>query len=229
MDIRSYLSPNQYPGRGILLGRAEDGSSVIAYFIMGRSENSRNRVFVEEGTDMRTKAFDPSKMTNPDLVIYYPVRRCGEDTVVTNGDQTDTVVEFLKQGKSFEDALRTRTFEPDPPIYTPRISGLLHADGSYQLSILKTSGKNPEAAQRFFYDYPQPEAGFGHIIHTYAGNGNPVPSFAGEPVRLPVPGDLDELTELVWSSLNEENRVSLYTCVIRPDGTRQTRIVNRNA
>ena len=181
-DLRAVLRDNTYPGRGIVLGKSADGQkAVIAYFIMGRSENSRNRIFVEEDGGLRTQAFDPAKLKDPSLVIYWPVRKFGAATIVTNGDQTDTIYEFLAAEKTFEEALRMRTFEPDPPILTPRISGLVHKDGSYRLSILKSANGNAESTQRFFYEYPQPVAGEGHFIHTYLGDGNPVPSFEGEP------------------------------------------------
>ena len=189
-DLRAVLRDNTYPGRGIVLGKSADGQkAVIAYFIMGRSENSRNRIFVEEDGGLRTQAFDPAKLKDPSLVIYWPVRKFGAATIVTNGDQTDTIYEFLAAEKTFEEALRMRTFEPDPPILTPRISGLVHKDGSYRLSILKSANGNAESTQRFFYEYPQPVAGEGHFIHTYLGDGNPVPSFEGEPelVRISIP------------------------------------------
>ncbi len=232
-DLKAEISSTTYPGRGIIIGKSADGQkAVIGYFIMGRSENSRNRVFVAEGKDLKTQAFDPSKLTDPSLIIYAPVRTLENATVVTNGDQTDTVRDFLLSGKTFEDALRTRTFEPDPPNFTPRISGLLtFADGdfSYQMSILKSNNGREESALRFFYDYAQPVAGEGHFIHTYQCDGNPIPSFAGEPTLVNIEGDLDTFTENVWNALNADNKVSLYTRFIDlATGAFEDRIVNKN-
>ena len=229
-DLRAVLRDNTYPGRGIVLGKSADGQkAVIAYFIMGRSENSRNRIFVEEDGGLRTQAFDPAKLKDPRLVIYWPVRKFGAATIVTNGDQTDTIYEFLAAEKTFEEALRMRTFEPDPPILTPRISGLVHKDGSYRLSILKSANGNAESTQRFFYEYPQPVAGEGHFIHTYLGDGNPVPSFEGEPELVRIEGDIDSFTSLMWENLNEANKVSLFVRFIDlADGSEETRVVNKN-
>ncbi|HIT53700.1 MAG TPA: IMP cyclohydrolase [Candidatus Fimivicinus intestinavium] len=229
-DLGAVLRANTYPGRGIVLGRSADGEkAVIAYFIMGRSENSRNRVFVEEDGGLRTQAFDPAKLKDPSLVIYWPVRKLGAATIVTNGDQTDTVYEFLSAEKTFEEALRMRTFEPDPPILTPRISGLVQKDGGYRLSILKSANGNAASVQRFFYEYPQPVAGEGHFIHTYLGDGDPVPSFEGEPELVKVEGDIDAFTSLVWENLNEANKVSLFVRFIRlADGSEETRVINKN-
>ena len=229
-DLRAVLRDNTYPGRGIVLGKSADGQkAVIAYFIMGRSENSRNRIFVEEDGELRTQAFDPAKLKDPSLVIYWPVRKFGAATIVTNGDQTDTIYEFLAAEKTFEEALRMRTFEPDPPILTPRISGLVHKDGSYRLSILKSANGNAESTQRFFYEYPQPVAGEGHFIHTYLGDGNPVPSFEGEPELVRIEGDIDSFTSLMWENLNEANKVSLFVRFIDlADGSEETRVVNKN-
>lgn len=229
-DLRAVLRDNTYPGRGIVLGKSADGQkAVIAYFIMGRSENSRNRIFVEEDGGLRTQAFDPAKLKDPSLVIYWPVRKFGAATIVTNGDQTDTIYEFLAAEKTFEEALRMRTFEPDPPILTPRISGLVHKDGSYRLSILKSANGNAESTQRFFYEYPQPVAGEGHFIHTYLGDGNPVPSFEGEPELVRIEGDIDSFTSLMWENLNEANKVSLFVRFIDlADGSEETRVVNKN-
>lgn len=229
-DLRAVLRDNTYPGRGIVLGKSADGQkAVIAYFIMGRSENSRNRIFVEEDGGLRTQAFDPTKLKDPSLVIYWPVRKFGAATIVTNGDQTDTIYEFLAAEKTFEEALRMRTFEPDPPILTPRISGLVHKDGSYRLSILKSANGNAESTQRFFYEYPQPVAGEGHFIHTYLGDGNPVPSFEGEPELVRIEGDIDSFTSLMWENLNEANKVSLFVRFIDlADGSEETRVVNKN-
>lgn len=229
-DLRAVLRDNTYPGRGIVLGKSADGQkAVIAYFIMGRSENSRNRIFVEEDGGLRTQAFDPAKLKDPSLVIYWPVHKFGAATIVTNGDQTDTIYEFLAAEKTFEEALRMRTFEPDPPILTPRISGLVHKDGSYRLSILKSANGNAESTQRFFYEYPQPVAGEGHFIHTYLGDGNPVPSFEGEPELVRIEGDIDSFTSLMWENLNEANKVSLFVRFIDlADGSEETRVVNKN-
>lgn len=228
--IKEELGSNSYPGRGIIIGKSEDGTkAVTAYFIMGRSSNSRNRVFVEDGEGIRTEAFDHSKLEDPSLIIYAPVRVLGNKTIVTNGDQTDTIYEFLAAEKTFEEALRMRTFEPDPPILTPRISGLVHKDGSYRLSILKSANGNAESTQRFFYEYPQPVAGEGHFIHTYLGDGNPVPSFEGEPELVRIEGDIDSFTSLMWENLNEANKVSLFVRFIDlADGSEETRVVNKN-
>ena len=229
-DLGAVLRANTYPGRGIVLGKSADGQkAVIAYFIMGRSENSRNRIFVEEDGGLRTEAFDPAKLKDPSLVIYWPVRKFGTATIVTNGDQTDTVYEFLAAEKTFEEALRMRTFEPDPPILTPRISGLVHKDGSYRLSILKSANGNADSTQRFFYEYPQPVAGEGHFIHTYLGDGDPVPSFEGEPENVSIVGDIDSFTRLVWENLNEANKVSLFVRFIDlVSGSEETRVVKKN-
>ena len=235
VDLLQDIQGNPYPGRGIVLGKSGDGRhAVIAYFIMGRSENSRNRVFTEKDGGIITEAFDPAKLTDPSLVIYAPVRLAGNGvTVVTNGDQTDTVAEYLAQGKSFEDALRTRTFEPDAPNYTPRISGLVTVAGGearYQLSILKSNGGNPESPQRFFFDYPAPVAGEGHFIHTYVTDGHPIPSFEGEPKRVTLAGDIDAFSQALWQSLNADNKVSLFTRFIDiATGKAETRIINKNA
>ena len=233
MELKNFaelLKNNTYPGRGIMIGKTKDGThGVISYFIMGRSANSRNRVFVEDGEGIRTQAFDPSKLEDPSLIIYAPVRVLGNKTIVTNGDQTDTIYEFLAAEKTFEEALRMRTFEPDPPILTPRISGLVHKDGSYRLSILKSANGNAESTQRFFYEYPQPVAGEGHFIHTYLGDGNPVPSFEGEPELVRIEGDIDSFTSLMWENLNEANKVSLFVRFIDlADGSEETRVVNKN-
>ena len=232
VDIKQDLAGNSYPGRGIVIGESQDGGkAVIAYFIMGRSENSRNRVFVEEGEGIRTQAFDPAKLSDPSLVIYAPVRVLGEDTIVTNGDQTDTIYDFMNEGKTFEEALRTRTFEPDGPNYTPRISGTVsRKEGrfTYKLSILKSTDGNPDQAQRFFFEY-EPQVGLGHFIHTYKCDGNPIPSYEGEPTPVEIQGDIDQFTAALWENLNQDNKVSLFVRFIDlSTGKQETRIVNKN-
>ena len=216
-SLPALLRGNPYPGRGILLGRSADGqSAVAAYFIMGRSENSRNRVFVETEDGIRTQAHDPAKMTDPSLIIYHPVRQMGRGLIVTNGDQTDTIRDYLLQGRTFQEALRSREFEPDGPNYTPRISGLLSPDGSFQLSILKSADGDPACCCRYFYLYDAPLPGEGRFLHTYQGDGDPLPSFQGEPVRValdaPTPEDL--AAEL-WEALHPENKVSLFVRYVR--------------
>ena len=234
VDLMQDVKGNAYPGRGIMLGKNEDGTqAVIAYFIMGRSENSRNRIFTEKDGGIITEAFDPSKLVDPSLIIYAPVRLAGEGvTVVTNGDQTDTVVAHLQEGKTFEDALRTRTFEPDAPNYTPRISGMVtvkDGEADYRLSILKSNSGNAESPQRFFFDYPAPLAGEGHFIHTYVTDGDPIPSFEGEPKRVTFGGEIDTFAKDLWESLNEDNKVSLFVRFIQlATGKTETRIINKN-
>lgn len=227
------LQSNAYPGRGIVIGKTPDGKKgVVAYFIMGRSENSRNRIFVEEGDGIRTQAFDPSKVTDPSLIIYAPVRVLGNKTIVTNGDQTDTIYEGMDKQLTFEQSLRSREFEPDAPNYTPRISGILHIEGesfNYALSILKSNNGNPAACNRYTFAYQKPIAGEGHFIHTYMQDGNPLPSFEGEPKLVEIQGNIDEFTDLLWKNLNEENKVSLFVRYIDLDtGKWETRIVNKN-
>ena len=232
LDLTELLRGNPYPGRGIVLGSSPDGKkSVIAYFIMGRSENSRNRVFVETPDGIRTQAFDPSKMTDPSLIIYAPVRVFGTSTIVTNGDQTDTVREGLAAGKSFVEALHGRTFEPDEPNYTPRISGLVAKDGSYSLSILKSACGDPSSCRRYFFDYEAPLAGQGHFIHTYMGDGTPLPSFEGEPEQVSIASEsAQDFAELLWAALNEENKVSLFVRYIdRLTGEWETVVKNKHA
>jgi len=226
--VTEYLGNNPYPGRGVLIGTSEDGRSVAAYFIMGRSENSKNRVFVQEGEALRTKAFDPAKMKDPSLIIYYPVRELNGTTIVTNGDQTDTVYDFFKKGGSFEDALMTRVFEPDAPNYTPRISGLLMPCGSFALSVLKAEDNDPERGLRAFFHYEKPKPGTARVVHTYSGDGNPLPPFAGEPVSVAVSGNIDDFTKELWNALNPDYRVSLFVRFFGEKGERETRIVNAN-
>jgi len=210
-SLKEKLSTNVYPGRGIVLGVTPDGKhSVAAYFIMGRSVNSRNRVFVQEPDGIRTEAHDPSLMKDPHLIIYHPVREAGCGLIVTNGDQTDTVWEYLAKGESWEAALRTRMFEDDGPNWTPRISGLLHRDGSYKLSILKSADAEGTACARFFYEYPA-ICGLGHFLHTYVCDGNPViPTFQGEPERVAMENDIDAFTDMLWQNLNPDNKISLF-------------------
>ncbi len=213
------LAGNEYPGRGIVLGLDQTGeNAVIAYFIMGRSVNSRNRIFEETEDGIITKAYDESLMTDPHLIIYAPVRDLGDGrTIVTNGDQTDTIRDFLKEGKCWEDALRTRTFEDDQPNCTPRISGLMtvkEGKARYQMSILKSDDNDDTSVQRFFFDYPQPKAGVGHFIHTYQGNGSPLPSFEGEPEKVTIEGDIESFALDTWDALNEDNKVALYVSFI---------------
>ncbi len=227
------LKSNSYPGRGIVLGRSADGKkAVAAYFIMGRSQNSRNRVFVKDGAGIRTEAFDPSKLEDPSLIIYAPVRVLGNKTIVTNGDQTDTIYNLMNQQLTFEQALRTREFEPDAPNYTPRISGIIKVESgfNYALSILKSNGGDPSSCLRFTFSYYNPKAGEGHFIHTYTGDGSPLPSFEGEPKTVAIEGGIDEFTEKLWAALNEENKVSLFVRYIDAEtGEYETRIVNKNA
>ena len=221
VSIKSELENNEYPGRGIILGRSEDGTKAIAaYFIMGRSENSRNRVFVEDGEGIRTQAFDPAKLKDPSLIIYAPVRVLDNKTIVTNGDQTDTVYDGMKKGLTFEQSLRCREFEPDSPNFTPRISGLMEIEnGKYaiSLSILKSDNGDDSGCNRYVFSYENPKAGIGRFIHTYVKDGNPLPSYEGEP------------TDSIWNSLNSENKVSLFVRYIEiSTGKTETRIVNKN-
>ena len=212
LDLSQQLRSNPYPGRGIVLGRSADGKyAVAAYFIMGRSENSRNRVFTVTEDGIRTEAHDPSKMTDPSLIIYHPVRLVGKGLIVTNGDQTDTIRDYLLQGRTFAEALYSREFEPDGPNYTPRISGLLSPDGSFKLSILKSADGDPSCCLRYFYTYDHPLAGEGRFIHTYMGDGAPLPSIEGEPERVVLDASSAEaLTEQMWEALNADNKVSLF-------------------
>lgn len=230
-DLFVYLAERPYPGRGIMLGAMPSGRSAAAYFIMGRSENSRNRVFEKTEDGIRTRAHDESKMTDPSLIIYHPVRRVGRGTVVTNGDQTDTLRDYLLAGRSFAEALRTREFEPDGPNFTPRISALLKVKNgkfSYKMSILKSSNGNGASCERFFYEYAQPVAGEGRFLHTYRCDGNPIPSFDGEPERVRVANDIDAFTAEIWNSLNEDNKVSLFVRYIDiKTGKTTDRLVNK--
>ena len=233
-SIANELNSLAYHGRGIIIGKSADGKkAVTAYFIMGRSVNSRNRVFVAEGEAMRTRAFDESKMVDPHLIIYYPVRVLGNKTIVTNGDQTDTIYELMDQQMTFEQALRTREFEDDKPNYTPRISGIIHReDGkmNFAMSILKSAEGDDSSCERFTYAYSDPVAGRAKFIHTYTGEGDPLPSFEGEPKTLELPEmDIDALTDLIWTNLNEDNKVSLFVRYIDiASGKTETRIVNKN-
>ena len=233
LSIEQELKGNSYPGRGIIIGKSQDGTkAVTAYFIMGRSENSRNRVFVEEGQGIRTQAFDPSKRSDPSLIIYAPVRVLGNKTIVTNGDQTDTIYEGMDKQLTFEQSLRCREFEPDAPNYTPRISGIMHIESgtyNYAMSILKSNGGDPDSCHRYTFAYTNPKAGEGHFIHTYKCDGNPLPSFEGEPKLISIPDDMDVFTDLLWNSLNEDNKVSLFVRYIDiATGEYESRIVNKN-
>lgn len=228
-DLSALLASNPYPGRGLVLGMTADGKeSVAAYFIMGRSVNSRNRVFVEEPDGIRTEAFDPSKLEDPSLIIYHPVREVGRGLIVTNGDQTDTILEFLERGLPMEQALRTREFEPDGPNWTPRISGLLSPDGSYKLSILKSADAAGSGCARQTFEYPG-LPGVGHFLHTYVSDGNPLPTFQGEPERVAIEGDIDAFTDSLWNNLNADNKISLFVRFTNLEtGTFQQRILNKN-
>lgn len=234
--IADLLSANSYPGRGIIIGQSADGkNAMIAYFIMGRSENSRNRIFEKFEGGMRTKAFDESKLTDPSLIIYNPYLQAkgGNIDIITNGDQTDTVYNAINDGNTFEDGLRTREFEPDCPNYTPRISGINYYcfprnTFAYKMSILKSSNGNPEVCNRYFYEYA-PMAGLGHFIHTYECDGNPIPSFYGEPEMVELPNTAEELADVVWANLNEANKVSLFVRTVPLDGSTPTEIIiNKN-
>ena len=232
-NLAEELKNNEYPGRGIVIGRTADGKkAVTAYFIMGRSSNSRNRIFAEEGEGIRTQAFDPSKLEDPSLIIYAPVRVLGNKTIVTNGDQTDTIYEGMDRQLTFEQSLRSREFEPDGPNYTPRISGIMHIENgtyNYAMSILKSDDGDPSSCQRFTFAYENPKAGEGRFIHTYMHDGNPLPSFSGEPKKVEIAGDIDEFMQMLWESLNEENKVSLFVRYIDiATGKYETRIVNKN-
>ena len=229
-SLASELNTNSYPGRGIVVGKSADGKkAVIAYFIMGRSFNSRNRIFEpNDRGGIRTKAFDESKMEDPSLIIYNPVLKLDGKTIVTNGDQTDTIYDFMQEGKCYRHALNTREFEPDDPNYTPRISAVLKPNGDYNMSILKSNMGKPQCL-RFYFEYPA-DAGLGHFIHTYKCDGNPIPSYEGEPTPVAVGNDdIDTWTDMIWDNLNEDNKVSLFTRYIDlQTGEEETRIVNKN-
>lgn len=232
-SLAQELAGNTYPGRGIVIGKSADGrNAVVAYFIMGRSTNSRNRIFVEEGEGIRTQAFDPAKLEDPSLVIYAPVRILGNKTIVTNGDQTDTIYDLMDRQQTFEQSLRTRKFEPDAPNYTPRISGIMHLENggyNYAMSILKSNNGNPDSCNRYTFAYENPAAGEGRFIHTYMGDGNPLPSFEGEPTLVSIEGDIDSFAKMIWENLNEENKVSLFVRYIEiASGKYETRIINKN-
>lgn len=233
LDLAQELSSNAYPGRGIVIGRSDCGKyAVTAYFIMGRSENSRNRVFVEDGSGIRTQAFDPSKLSDPHLIIYAPVRVLGNKLIVTNGDQTDTIYELMDKQYTFEQSLRTREFEDDAPNYTPRISGILRFSEdsfNYAMSILKSANGDPSSCQRFTFSYNNPISGQGHFIHTYMGDGSPLPSFEGEPKLVGISGSIDAFTDMLWTNLNADNKVSLFVRYVElATGKSETRIVNKN-
>lgn len=233
LSLENELKANAYPGRGIVIGKSPDGSkAVCAYFIMGRSTNSRNRIFVEDGAGIRTQAFDPSKLEDPSLIIYAPVRVLGNKTIVTNGDQTDTIYEGMDKQLTFEQSLRCREFEPDGPNYTPRISGIMHMENggyNYAMSILKSNNGNPDACNRYTFAYENPVPGEGHFIHTYMHDGNPLPSFEGEPKLVKMYDDIESFTDMLWNSLNEDNKVSLFVRYIDiQTGKTDTKIVNKN-
>ena len=233
LSLETELKENAYPGRGIVIGKSKDGTkAVTAYFIMGRSENSRNRVFVEDGEGIRTQAFDPSKLTDPSLIIYAPVRVLGNKTIVTNGDQTDTIYEGMDKQLTFEQSLRSREFEPDGPNYTPRISGIMHIENgryNFAMSILKSDDGDPQSCNRYTYAYENPKAGQGRFIHTYMHDGNPLPSFEGEPKVVAISGEIDEFAKVVWENLNPDNKVSLFVRYIDIEtGIYESRIINKN-
>lgn len=230
--MSALLKDNTYPGRGIVVGLSKNGKkAVLAYFIMGRSENSRNRVFVQKGSDVIIHPFDASKVEDPSLIIYAPIRKCGSKVIVTNGDQTDTVFEGLHNGKSFEEALESRCFEPDAPNFTPRISAILNLEKkaySYKMSILKSADPAGGACNRFTYSYAA-VPGLGHFLHTYLCDGNPIPTFTGEPERVEIPDDIDEFTDALWCNLNAQNKISLYVRYIDLEtGVEKNRMINKN-
>lgn len=234
VSLYNDIASTSYPGRGIVLGKSADGSkAVIAYFIMGRSENSRNRVFTKTSDGIKTEAFDPSKLVDPSLIIYSPVRVLGNKTIVTNGDQTDTVYDLMNEGKTFEQSLTTREFEPDEPNYTPRISGIVECENgkmNYAMSILKSADGNPDCCERYTFTYDKPIAGLGRFIHTYIGDGNPLPSFEGEPTLVEIGNDdINAFADKIWNSLNEDNKVSLFVRYIDiATGEIKSKIINKN-
>ena len=232
LDIYKELSSNPYPGRGIIIGKSEDGkNAVTAYFIMGRSVNSRNRVFTETADGIKTEAADPTKLSDPHLIIYSPVRVLGNKTIVTNGDQTDTIYELMDKQQTFEQSLRGREYEDDAPNYTPRISGIMHIENgtyNYAMSILKSADGDPDCCERFTFSYTNPINGIGHFIHTYIGDGSPLPSFEGEPKKIAIPNDINEFTNGLWNALNEDNKVSLFVRYIDiKSGKYVSKIVNK--
>ena len=234
LDLKQELSSNAYPGRGIVIGKTPDGKkAVTAYFIMGRSSNSRNRVFVTEGEGIRTEAYDPSKLEDPSLIIYAPVRVLDNYTIVTNGDQTDTIFDGMSKGETFEQSLRIREFEPDGPNYTPRISGIMKVENNsfhYAMSILKSNNGNPDACNRYTFTYENPVNGEGHFIHTYMHDDNPLPSFEGEPKLVAIDDDMDTFANMLWENLNADNKVSLFVRYIDIEtGSYETKIINKNA
>lgn len=230
-DIGELINGNPYVGRGIVMGKSQDGTkAVTAYFIMGRSENSRNRIFVENGDEVIIHPFDASKVEDPSLIIYSPIRKIGNNLIVTNGDQTDTIYDFIAEGKTFEQALDTRCFEPDPPNWTPRISGMFTFGDklTYKMSILKSADEDGSECNRYTYSYNSLN-GIGHFIHTYVTDGNPIPTFIGEPERVAIPNDIDEFTTKIWNNLNDQNKISIYVRYIDlSDGTVENRMINKN-
>jgi len=231
-DMGELIKDNTYVGRGIVIGKTADGKkAATAYFIMGRSENSRNRVFVEKGDEVIIYPFDESKVEDPSLIIYSPIKVIDNKLIVTNGDQTDTIYDFIKDGKSFTSALKTREFEPDSPNFTPRISGMItfaEGDFTYKMSILKSADEKGSACNRYTFDY-SPIAGLGHFIHTYNHDGNPIPTFTGEPERVEIPNDIDEFTQKIWNNLNEDNKISIYVRYVDLEtGSVENRMINKN-
>lgn len=229
-NLGELLKNNEYPGRGIVIGKSEDGRSIaIAYFIMGRSANSRNRVFTEDGDTVTIYPADSSKVEDPSLIIYSPIRKIGDNLIVTNGDQTDTIYDFMRDGNTFEEALETREFEPDGPNWTPRISGVVTLDESesYKMSILKSQDADGTDCARYTFSYKL-QNGLGHFIHTYKENGNPIPTFEGEPERVAIPNTAEELKQLIWNNLNEDNKISLYVRYIDVTGRSiENKMVNK--
>ncbi len=229
--MKQAVAGNSYVGRGIVLGKSKDGKKAVsAYFIMGRSENSRNRIFLEEGENVMIKPFDESKVEDPSLIIYYPMRKYDNKLIVTNGDQTDTIYDFIREGKTFEEALNTRCFEPDGPNFTPRISGMFTFSEklTYKMSILKSGDPEGSVCNRYYFNYDA-LPGLGHFIHTYVQDGNPIPTFCGEPERVEIPDDIDAFTKEIWENLDHDNRISLYVRYISlKDGAAESRMINKN-